>query len=102
MKLEQAFKDYKQLRQMMYPYRTATHIIKAKLESIDDELKCENTYSPIHMIQSRIKSPESIIDKLERKGYPKTNNGQALESFVIILMIFSIYHNYFYYMRTFA
>lgn len=75
MKLEQAFKDYKQLRQMMYPYRTATHIIKAKLESIDDELKCENTYSPIHMIQSRIKSPESIIDKLERKGYPKTNNG---------------------------
>ena len=50
MKLEQAFKDYKQLRQMMYPYRTATHIIKAKLESIDDELKCENTYlSLIHI-----------------------------------------------------
>ncbi len=44
--------------------------MKMKLESIDDELKCENGYSPIHNIQSRIKSPESIIDKLQRKQYP--------------------------------
>ena len=57
MKLEQAFKDYKQLRQMMYPYRTATHIIKAKLESIDDELKCENTYSPIPVSYTHLTLP---------------------------------------------
>ena len=54
MKLEQAFKDYKQLRQMMYPYRTATHIIKAKLESIDDELKCENTSYSYDSIKNKI------------------------------------------------
>lgn len=75
MKLEKIFKDYKKLRLIMYPYRTATHIMKAKLESIDDELKCENTYSPIHIIQSRIKSPESILEKLKRKGYPQTIEG---------------------------
>ncbi len=40
-----------------------------KLAGIDDELRCENGYSPIHNIQSRIKSPESILEKLERKHY---------------------------------
>ena len=54
----------------MQPYRQAIKVMKMKLESIDDELKCENGYSPIHNIQSRIKSPESIIDKLQRKEYP--------------------------------
>ena len=54
----------------MQPYRQAIKVMKMKLESIDDELKCENGYSPIHNIQSRIKSPESIIDKLQRKQYP--------------------------------
>lgn len=70
MKLEYIFKDYKQLKLGMYPYHMATHIIKTKLESIDDELKCENSYSSIHMIQPKIKSPESILEKLECKGYP--------------------------------
>ena len=54
----------------MQPYRQAIKVMKMKLESIDGELKCENGYSPIHNIQSRIKSPESIIDKLQRKQYP--------------------------------
>ena len=54
----------------MQPYRQAIKVMKMKLESIDDELKCENGYSPIHNIQTRIKSPESIIDKLQRKQYP--------------------------------
>ena len=54
----------------MQPYRQVIKVMKMKLESIDDELKCENGYSPIHNIQSRIKSPESIIDKLQRKQYP--------------------------------
>lgn len=54
----------------MHPYRQAIKVMKMKLESIDDELKCENGYSPIHNIQTRIKSPESIIDKLQRKQYP--------------------------------
>lgn len=54
----------------MQPYRQAIKVMKMKLESIDGELKCENGYSPIHNIQTRIKSPESIIDKLQRKQYP--------------------------------
>ena len=43
-----------------------------KLEVIDDELKCFHGYSPIHQIQSRIKSLESIEEKMNRKHYPVT------------------------------
>lgn len=56
----------------MQPYRSAVHLVQAKLEGIDDELKCENGYSPIHQIQSRIKSLESIEEKIVRKHYPES------------------------------
>ena len=70
MDLKDELNDYKTFWKIMQPYRQAIKVMKMKLESIDDELKCENGYSPIHNIQSRIKSPESIIDKLQRKQYP--------------------------------
>ena len=70
MDLKDELNDHKTFWKIMQPYRQAIKVMKMKLESIDDELKCENGYSPIHNIQSRIKSPESIIDKLQRKQYP--------------------------------
>lgn len=70
MDLKDELNDHKTFWTIMQPYRQAIKVMKMKLESIDDELKCENGYSPIHNIQSRIKSPESIIDKLQRKQYP--------------------------------
>lgn len=69
MKLENIFSDYKKTWCLMQPYRSASKIIQTKLESIDDELKCTYGYSPIHMIQSRIKSTDSILEKLQRKGH---------------------------------
>lgn len=77
MELEDIFKDYKQIFSLMQPYRAAVGIIKAKLESIDDELKCENEHSPIHNIQSRIKSPDSILEKLSRKHLDLTLEGMG-------------------------
>ena len=70
MDLKDELNDHKTFWKIMQPYRRAIKVMKMKLESIDDELKCENGYTPIHNIQSRIKSPESIIDKLQRKQYP--------------------------------
>ena len=70
MDLKDELNDHKTFWKIMQPYRQAIKVMKMKLESIDDELKCENGYSPIHNIQTRIKSPESIIDKLQRKQYP--------------------------------
>ncbi len=69
MNLKEELEDYNMFRKMMQPYRQAIEVMKMKLAGIDDELRCENGYSPIHNIQSRIKSPESILEKLERKHY---------------------------------
>ena len=66
------FQDYKSYYDYMQPYRSAANLIQAKLEAIDDELKCFHGYSPIHQIQSRIKSLESIEEKMNRKHYPVT------------------------------
>lgn len=66
------FQDYKSYYDYMQPYRSAANLIQTKLEAIDDELKCFHGYSPIHQIQSRIKSLESIEEKMNRKHYPVT------------------------------
>ncbi|MBQ7641729.1 MAG: (p)ppGpp synthetase [Acholeplasmatales bacterium] len=51
-------------------YRYALKEMNAKIENLDDY--CENTFAhnPIHHIESRIKSPENIIEKIHRRGYP--------------------------------
>ncbi len=51
-------------------YRYALKEMNAIVENLDDY--CENTFShnPIHHIESRIKSPENIIEKMNRRGYP--------------------------------
>ena len=67
MELMEIFDNIKETRKLMHPYRSAIEVVTTKLHNIDDELKCENGYSPIHNIQSRIKTPQSIIDKLPEK-----------------------------------
>ena len=49
-------------------YQSATKEISTKLEILDDEFQTRNKRNPIHQIQRRVKSPESILDKLARKG----------------------------------
>lgn len=75
MELMEIFDNIKETRKLMHPYRSAIEVVTTKLHNIDDELKCENGYSPIHNIQSRIKTPQSIIDKLKRKKLPITLEG---------------------------
>lgn len=69
-----AFQEQRHFEKLMQPYRAAIMIVKTKLEIIDQELKFKCEHSPIHNIQSRIKSPQSILDKLERKGISKNFN----------------------------
>ena len=53
-------------------YRYALKEMNAKIENLDDY--CENTFAhnPIHHIESRIKSPENVIEKIHRRGFPVT------------------------------
>ncbi len=62
---------------LIQPYKAAIKIVKTKLEIIDEELKLNYQYSPIHSIQSRIKSPKSILEKLDRKGLKQNYQGMC-------------------------
>ena len=42
--------------------------MSTKLEILDDEFHVKYEYNPIHHIESRVKSVQSILKKLEKKG----------------------------------
>jgi len=50
-------------------YLAATREISTRLENLNDEFKSNKEHNPIHQIQTRVKTPRSIIDKLKRRGY---------------------------------
>ena len=70
--LEEIFNHSTSLTKIMLPYKAAINIIKTKLEILDEEMRCSIEHDPIHNIKSRIKSPKSILEKLERKKVSKT------------------------------
>lgn len=54
--------------QMRNVYHAAIREVSTKLEILDDEFHVKNDYTPIHHMESRIKSVPSIMEKLYRKG----------------------------------
>lgn len=53
----------------MLLYNAALKKIGTKLDILNDEFQYVHNYNPIEYIKSRIKSPESVRQKLIRKGY---------------------------------
>ncbi len=51
-------------------YDSAVRQLKLKLEVLNNEFNVLYARNPIHHIESRLKSPDSIIAKLIKKGYP--------------------------------
>ena len=49
-------------------YISATREIQTKLENLNDEFKYTKNRNPIHLIKTRIKTPGSIVKKLQRRG----------------------------------
>ena len=50
-------------------YRGAMMEVSTKLESLDDEFSVTYDHNPIHHMECRLKSAESTVNKLRRKGY---------------------------------
>jgi putative GTP pyrophosphokinase len=50
-------------------YKSAIREISTKLEILNDEFKYSKDRNPIHEIKSRIKTPESIYQKLVERGH---------------------------------
>ena len=51
----------------MQIYRAALKEVKTKLENLDDNFHVHYDYNPIHHIDTRLKSPVSIVNKLRKK-----------------------------------
>lgn len=68
-KLKEHSKEY--IKLMSY-YRCAMMEIETKFNVLNEEFSLELDRNPISSIKTRLKRPESILDKLNRKNLPKT------------------------------
>ncbi len=66
-----------QFQQMMMIYESATKQIETKLDILNKENKVTGRRNPIETVKSRIKSPQSIVGKLEKKNLPVTFESMA-------------------------
>lgn len=57
---------------LMMKYRCVIRQIETKLQVLNDEFSVANKRNPISSIKSRVKSPSSIHEKLNRRGFPFT------------------------------
>ena len=53
-------------------YRSALKVAVAQIEILDEEFATLYDHSPIHHIEHRIKTVDSIVDKLQRRGLEVT------------------------------
>ena len=57
-------------RELMSYYRCAMMEVSTKFNVLDEELSLQYDRNPIEAIKTRLKSPDSIMDKLSRRGLP--------------------------------
>lgn len=69
---EKFIKNTDHYNSLMMRYRCAIREIRTKLEVLDDEFSIKYNRNPISSIRSRIKTPLSIYNKLQRLGYDFT------------------------------
>ena len=67
--LSNLFESYSELLEMQQLYDAAIKEIRTKLDILNDEFRVRFMRNPIHHIESRLKSPHSIIKKLNRRHF---------------------------------
>lgn len=65
-------REAKAFNKLMLEYQSAILEVETRLKSLNAEFSQEYKRNPFESIKSRLKSPESIYEKLERKGHPVT------------------------------
>lgn len=63
--LEEFIAEYMDMQVL---YRSAIREVSTRLEILDDEFQFRHRRNPIHTIQTRLKSPQSMMEKLGRKN----------------------------------
>ncbi len=70
---KQRFADiFFEFMQLQHLYDSAIEVVRTYLNILDGEFSVKFQRNPIHNIESRLKSPQSIIEKLRKKNYPVT------------------------------
>ena len=69
---EKINKKDNQLEKIILIYNSAMKTLKMKLDILNDEFQNFCEYNPIEHIKTRIKTPESIMEKMNRKGLELT------------------------------
>ena len=62
-------KENKQVEELMLNNQFALEMLQTQLSILIREYKFVNKYNPVEHIKARLKSEESAIEKLEKKGY---------------------------------
>ena len=70
--IQQSQNLIKKYNGLMAYYRCAIMEIETKFNVLSEEFSLRYDRNPINGIQTRLKSPESIREKMERKGFPMT------------------------------
>lgn len=68
-RLSELFCDFLELSHL---YDSAIEVVKTYLNILDSEFSVKFQRNPIHNVESRLKSPQSIIGKLQKKELPLT------------------------------
>ncbi len=63
------YEDADSWKTIMFLYNSALKEVGTKLEILNGEFQHVHSYNPIEHIKTRIKKPESIVEKLKRYGY---------------------------------
>lgn len=98
MNIPKTYNQIDQWKSIMFLYNSALKEINTKIEILNDEFVHIYNYNPIEHIKSRLKSPESIVQKLKRYGWDVTleNMAEKLSDIAGIRIICSftsdIYH----------
>ena len=64
------YKTAFQFQQIMMIYESAIKQIETKLSILSKEINVSKKRNPIQNVKTRIKTPESIVQKLEKKNHP--------------------------------
>lgn len=67
---DEIMKTFYDFMNLEHLYDSATEIVKTNLNIYDNEFQMKFQRNPIHSIESRVKSPQSIIQKLQKKNLP--------------------------------
>ncbi|PNV61921.1 GTP pyrophosphokinase [Clostridium sp. chh4-2] len=72
MNIPKTYNQIDQWKSVMFLYNSALKEINTKIEILNNEFVHIYDYNPIEHIKSRLKTPESIVQKLKRYGWDVT------------------------------